>query len=497
MYIDRETLRQLVEATQRINEESVKTKIDPKKIKVPYDGKVAKGITRLEFLERVFTSTPDPKKMGTNIVTFVDRKHEERMYQTKEGLWKHFMQDYLDTGRLPSGQGVGRYRMVRVNGVCWGSSMDSTYWKHLAETVSEERILGEEIVVVQGIIPEGGKNERFDIETDAGLIAAFKKLYFIDDIMVMRGMKICPEGVPFSEWSKKPHMKKSRENEKLFGKIYSLLQKRNLKFTYAGADGRTHLFLPNLVADVTGGGKHFPEAFDSGTVSEANSGGMAGAYIRQMAEKNYQKALDAYSHYSDAGLQNPNRLRELEMELDRACERCKQVHAKCCKITEEADPVDEATLMKALRTGDRTDRMKASYRQMRVDAKRREAILRKVNDYGVIPEFDPAVKKVKDPRALEVRSSDELAASHDMSMNALDYGKGTIVGRRWGDPVPKSKAKARADEIKSQSWKRDIRKAQKDREARMQRIRRLGGVERRRVDRKYRPTDDELNYGNF
>jgi hypothetical protein len=366
MYIDRGTLRQLVEATQRINEESVKTKIDPKKIKVPYDGKVAKGITRLEFLERVFTSTPDPKKMGTNIVTFVDRKHEERMYQTKEGLWKHFMQDYLDTGRLPSGQGVGRYRMVRVNGVCWGSSMDSTYWKHLAETVAE-----------------------------------------------------------------------------------------------------------------------------------ANSGGMAGAYIRQMAEKNYQKALDAYSHYSDAGLQNPNRLRELEMELDRACERCKQVHAKCCKITEEADPVDEATLMKALRTGDRTDRMKASYRQMRVDAKRREAILRKVNDYGVIPEFDPAVKKVKDPRALEVRSSDELAASHDMSMNALDYGKGTIVGRRWDDPVPKSKAKARADEIKSQSWKRDIRKAQKDREARMQRIRRLGGVERRRVDRKYRPTDDELNYGNF
>lgn len=369
MYIDRATLRQLVEATQRINEESLKTKIDPKKIKVPYDGKVVKGITRVEFLERVFTSVPNPEKMGTKIVTFVDKKHEERMYQTKEGLWKHFMQDYLDTGRLPSGQGVGRYRMVRVNGVCYGSGMDNTFWKHFAEEV---------------------------------------------------------------------------EN-----------------------------------------------------LTEA---GMGDAYIRNVAEKNYKKAMDEYSHYADAGLQNPNRLRELEMALDRACERCRQVKAKCCKITEEADPVDEATLMKALRTGDRTDRMKASYRQMRVDAKRRQRILSKVDDYGRVAEFDPAVKKVKDPRALEVRSSDELAASHEKSMDALDYGKGTIVGRRYGinDPVPKSKGKKKADEIKSKSWRRDIRKAQQDREARMQRIRRLGGVEgRRRSQQKYRPTDDELNYGNF
>lgn len=493
MYIDRATLRQLVEATQRINEESLKTKIDPKKIKVPYDGKVVKGITRVEFLERVFTSVPNPEKMGTKIVTFVDKKHEERMYQTKEGLWKHFMQDYLDTGRLPSGQGVGRYRMVRVNGVCYGSGMDNTFWKHLAESAEADGgdLLSEEIVTVQAIIPEGGKNEKFDIGTDAGLIGAFRKLLSIDNHMVRSGVKIAPEGTPWSEWSKKPHMKKSRENEKLFGKVYALLVKRNLKFTYSDFNGVTRQFPSHALAE----GKYFPEEVEN--LTEA---GMGDAYIRNVAEKNYKKAMDEYSHYADAGLQNPNRLRELEMALDRACERCRQVKAKCCKITEEADPVDEATLMKALRTGDRTDRMKASYRQMRVDAKRRQRILSKVDDYGRVAEFDPAVKKVKDPRALEVRSSDELAASHEKSMDALDYGKGTIVGRRYGfnDPVPKSKAQKKADEIKSKSWRRDIRKAQQDREARMQRIRRLGGVEgRRRSQQKYRPTDDELNYGNF
>lgn len=373
MYIDRATLRNLVEATERINEESRKTKIDPKQIKVPFDGKVVKGITRVEFLERVFTSTPDPKVMGNKIVTFVDRKHEERMYQTKEGLWKHFMQDYLDTGRLPNGQGVGRYRMVRVNGVCYGSGMDKTFWTHLAESA----------------------------ETD-----------------------------------------------------------------------------------------------DDETLSEA---GMGDAYIRNAAERRYKKAMDNYQHYVDAGLQNPNRLRELEIEVDAACDRCRQVRANCCKrIGEEADPMDEATLMKALRTGDRTDRMKASYRQMRVDAQRRQRILPKSDNRWLAPEYDPALKKVSDPRALEVRSSDELARSHTLSMRALDYGKGNVVGRRYGDPVPKSKAKTRADEIKSQSWKRDIRKAQKDRKARMQRISRLGGVERRKgVKQKYQPTEDELRYGNF
>jgi hypothetical protein len=127
---DTKTLRSLVEAANAIGESSdtKKTKIDPKLIKVPYDGKVVKGITRIEFLDRVYTKTLDPKKMGTFIVTFVDRKHDDRMYVTKEGLWKHFMQNYLDTGRLPNGRdvtppglGIGHhYLMVRVDGICWG-----------------------------------------------------------------------------------------------------------------------------------------------------------------------------------------------------------------------------------------------------------------------------------------------------------------------------------------------------------------------------------------
>jgi hypothetical protein len=327
MYISTGTLRNLIEMAQvvtdnTIAEETLKTKVDSKKVKLPFDGKVVNGITRLEFIERVFTRTPNGK--GGFNDTFVDKCHEDRMYFTKEGLWKHFMQDYLDTSRLPSGGHAGRYRIVRVNGVCYapGSTQDKTYWKHLAESIlGGKSMVSEEIVIVQGIIPEGGKNERFDISTDEGLIGAFKKLIFIDDTMTFRGMKMAPEGMPWSEWSKKPHMKKSRDNEKIFGKVYALLLKRNLKFTYSDPHGKTHQFPPN--ASIANYRKE--------EVENLTEAGMGDAYMRQVAERNYRKALDAYNHYADAGLQNPKRLREIEMELDRATEQCEKMGLKCGK----------------------------------------------------------------------------------------------------------------------------------------------------------------------
>lgn len=121
-------------------------------------------------------------------------------------------------------------------------------------------------------------------------------------------------------------------------------------------------------------------------------------------------------------------------------------------LMKESHDISEASLKKALMTGDKVARQKASYRQSQLDAIRFNAANRGYSEYH--PDYTKPEKPVEG-----IRSSDQLAAS-------------AKANYKFFKPSTYNKKVARAEKLRNMNqqpaWNRDEKKAKKDRKARIQ-----------------------------
>jgi len=121
-------------------------------------------------------------------------------------------------------------------------------------------------------------------------------------------------------------------------------------------------------------------------------------------------------------------------------------------LMKESHDISEASLKKALMTGDKVARQKASYRQSQLDAIRFNAANRGYSEYH--PDYTKPEKPVEG-----IRSSDQLAAS-------------AKANYKFFKPSTYNKKVARAEKLRNMkqqpAWNRDEKKAKKDRKARIQ-----------------------------
>lgn len=132
-----------------------------------------------------------------------------------------------------------------------------------------------------------------------------------------------------------------------------------------------------------------------------------------------------------------------------------QGRAEETKMFVPAKDIKEATLKKALMTGDKVARQKASYRQSRLNAQRRNA--QDVVDPNVSP-FHPDYPLVDRP-ATGTMSSDKLAAN--AQANYRHYAPSS-----YGKKLDRGNAAMRAKDAEKNSWKRDEVKAKEQKNKR-------------------------------
>jgi hypothetical protein len=120
-------------------------------------------------------------------------------------------------------------------------------------------------------------------------------------------------------------------------------------------------------------------------------------------------------------------------------------------LTKESYDISEASLKKALMTGDKVARQKASYRQAQLDAMRLAYKNRGYSQYH--PDYETPEEPVKG-----IRSSDQLAASAKANYKFFKPGS---FGKKLaqGDKIRNMKQQP--------AWNRDEKKAKKDRKARI------------------------------